>query len=128
MILYYSIGLGVIGVAVKPVLGVADGISSTMQGISYNVGDYRTPEVIRGPRHLQALDGGISDILLDRDSQQFVNVDKKLIGQKIIIPLSVNESFSREFENEENSISERSPYVEDEDTIENSEGKPTITC
>ena len=108
----------------KPVLGVADGISSTMQGISYNVGDYRTPEVIRGPRHLQALDGGISDILLHGESQQFVNVDKKLIGQKIIIPLSVNESFGREFDN----ISERSPYVEDEDTIENSEGKTTVTC
>jgi len=47
----------VIGVAVQPVLGVADGISSTMHGITYNVGEYRTPEVIRSPRHLQTLDG-----------------------------------------------------------------------
>ena len=50
-----GVGIGVLGVAVKPVLGVTDGISSTMQGISYNVGDYRTPEILRGPRVLQNL-------------------------------------------------------------------------
>eukprot|EP01041_Mallomonas_annulata_P004154 gene4154-8257_t len=59
-----GVGLGVIGAAVKPVLGVTDGIASITQGISNTVGNVQVVEQIRPPRVLERLDGDSNDLVL----------------------------------------------------------------
>jgi hypothetical protein len=47
---FRGVGFGVVGAAVKPVLGIADGISSIAHGISNELGDSAATHQVRPPR------------------------------------------------------------------------------
>ena len=135
-------GIGMLGAAVKPVLGVTDGISSTMMGVTYNVGDYRTPEVIRTPRQLQTLD--VEDLNRKQNEGEKIRRDSKLsfsglsgdIRQKkkkgvvkVIRPLS-SENLQQRVENLtigeiEGTINSKSQF--DDDELESIQGEVTLT-
>lgn len=59
-----GIGLGIIGAAVKPVLGVTDGITSVAQGISNQVGDVPVRIQARPPRAFDRSDADVEDLRL----------------------------------------------------------------
>jgi len=59
-----GVGLGVIGAAVKPVLGVTDGLVSITQGISNTVSNAQFIDQARPPRVLERLDGESSALVL----------------------------------------------------------------
>ena len=59
-----GVGLGIIGVAVKPVLGVTDGLTSVAQGISNQVGDKICHIPVRPPRAFERSEADCCDLVL----------------------------------------------------------------
>jgi len=59
-----GVGLGVIGAAVKPVIGVTDGIASITQGISNTVSNAQFIDQVRPPRALERLEGESNELVL----------------------------------------------------------------
>jgi hypothetical protein len=72
-----GIGLGLVGAAVKPILGIADGITSVASGISYQVDPSKKFSHVRPQRALEPLNS---------DSNQL-----------IIVSLNLDASFAQEF-------------------------------
>jgi vacuolar protein sorting-associated protein 13A/C len=61
---FRGVGLGVLGAAVKPVLGVTDGISTMAIGISKEVGNRKTCKRIRPARTFERSSTDSSDMIL----------------------------------------------------------------
>ena len=61
---FRGVGLGVLGAAVKPVLGVTDGISTIAIGISKEVGNRKTCKRNRSPRTFERSTTDASDMIL----------------------------------------------------------------
>eukprot|EP01041_Mallomonas_annulata_P001683 gene1683-3255_t len=59
-----GVGLGVIGAAVKPLLGVTDGLASVAQGISNQVGDSAARLQARPPRAFERSEADAADLRL----------------------------------------------------------------
>merc|ERR1712146_221636 len=111
-------------------------------GVTYNVGDYRTPEVIRTPRQLQTLD--VEDLNRKQNEGEKIRRDSKLsfrglsgdIRQKkkkgvvkVIRPLS-GENLQQRVENLtigeiEGTINSKSQF--DDDELESIQGEVTLT-
>lgn len=74
----YGLGQGVVGVAVKPVLGVTDGITSIAQGISNQVSNAVAVTKLRNARALERLDSDHSVLVVGpfdvraADAQEFI--------------------------------------------------------
>ena len=66
-----GVGIGIVGVAVNPVLGVTDGISSAAQAVSYSVSEYRMPTVRRQPRILNSHIIGVPSVIFRDDPDSF---------------------------------------------------------
>jgi hypothetical protein len=47
-----GVGMGLLGVAVKPMLGLADGVTSIVQGVSSVISNQQALSVVRPPRPL----------------------------------------------------------------------------
>merc|ERR1711871_1353151 len=75
---FRGVGLGVLGVAVKPVLGVADGISTIVKGVASEVGNRKICARMRSARTFERSTTDASDLVLvslDSDAlhaQEFV--------------------------------------------------------
>ena len=90
-----GVGIGLVGVAVKPVLGVTDGISSAAQAISYSVSDYRMPSVRRAPRILTRVTLEGSDRKTTTDNSSVVSIHNlvPVVVDKAVFLLSPLTSF-----------------------------------
>jgi hypothetical protein len=88
---FRGVGLGVLGVAVKPVLGVADGISTMAIGISKEVGNRKTCTRIRAARTFERSSTDASDLIL-------VPVDSEAIhAQSFVLERAHNGEFEDAF-------------------------------
>jgi hypothetical protein len=74
---FRGVGLGLIGAAVKPVMGITDGLTSVASGISNQVGDASVHVLVRPARALERSATDASDLVL--------------------VPLNLEAAFAQEF-------------------------------